>query len=144
MIIFQLLTVDEGLHLDMKRSQPRTLSINKSETERHPKELKWGSGLPWKLGRACGDSCQHLCISAMKPLQAWGRLRGRTPKSGRIPFTTFTIMCRMLFSPVKRSMRLTYGYWYTALRLAHGYLHNTLWLAYGHQFTTLWTAFDYQ
>lgn len=58
---------------------------------------------PWKLGLASGECAQHFCIRDRNPEQAWGRLRGITLRSGRTPFTTFTIMCRMLFSPVKQS-----------------------------------------
>lgn len=34
-----------------------------------------------------------------KPVQAEGRHRGTAPRSGRTPFTTFTMICRILFSP---------------------------------------------
>lgn len=58
---------------------------------------------PWKLGLASGECAQHFCIRDRNPEQAWGRLRGMTLRSGRTPFTTFTIMCRMLFSPMKQT-----------------------------------------
>lgn len=60
-------------------------------------------GLPWKLGLALGFVAQQRCMRLRNPVQADGRQRGTDPRSGRTPFTTFTMICRMLFSPGKKS-----------------------------------------
>lgn len=60
---------------------------------------------PWKLGRARGSPCQHRCMRRSRWLQARGRARLTGGSSGRWPFTTFTMMCRMFFSSGRRRAR---------------------------------------
>lgn len=57
--------------------------------------------LPWNVGRSPGSSCQHFCISLIKLLHEWGLDLETAGSSGRCPLTTFTIICKMLFSSVK-------------------------------------------
>lgn len=58
--------------------------------------------LPWNVGRSPGSSCQHFCISLIKLLHEWGLDLETAGSSGRWPLTTFTIICKMLFSSVKQ------------------------------------------
>lgn len=61
--------------------------------------LKERQSLPWKLGLAFGFVAQQRCMRLRNPAQADGRQRGTALRSGRTPFTTFTMICRILFSP---------------------------------------------
>lgn len=56
---------------------------------------------PWKLGRSRGSPCQHRCMRRRRLLQARGRGLQMGGSSGRWPFTTFTMTCRMFFSSAK-------------------------------------------
>lgn len=53
---------------------------------------------PWKVGRSRGSPCQHRCMRRSRWLQARGLALQTGGSSGRWPFTTFTMMCRMFFS----------------------------------------------
>lgn len=57
---------------------------------------------PWKVGRSRGSPCQHLCMRRRRLLQARGRALQTGGSSGRWPFTTFTMMCRMFFSSARK------------------------------------------
>lgn len=56
---------------------------------------------PWKVGRSLGSPCQHRCMRCTRLPQARGRALQTGGSSGRCPFTTFTMMCRMFFSSAK-------------------------------------------
>lgn len=48
--------------------------------------------LPWKLGLARGSVVQQRCMRLRNPAQADGLQRGTALRSGRTPFTTFTMI----------------------------------------------------
>lgn len=68
-------------------------------------------GSPWKLGRSLGSSCQHRCMRRRRLAQARGRGLQTGGSSGRCPFTTFTMMCRMFFSSAGRGAIRTRQRW---------------------------------
>lgn len=74
--------------------------------------------LPWKLGLASGFVAQQSCMRLRNPVQADGRQRGTAPRSGRTPFTTFTMICRILFSPGKKTI--------IYLSFITGFSHNVM------------------
>lgn len=60
---------------------------------------------PWKVGRSRGSPCQHRCMRRSRWLQARGLALQTGGSSGRWPFTTFTMMCRMFFSSARERHR---------------------------------------
>lgn len=100
---------------------------------------------PWKLGLSSGFVAQHRCIRLRKPSQVFGRHRGTAPRSGRTPFTTFTIIWRMLFSPGGGKRHRVLILVYSDKHLHHSIVdsqpvqnmpwENNAWMTWTHMFT---------